>query len=273
MLPIHLNNKVWSNYAWPEAGDEWSASWAGSEYLWWGSIFPRIQAFLPAQNVLEIAPGFGRCTNFLRHYAGHLTSVDLVAKCVDACRKRFEGVKNVEFHVNDGCSLPMVPDHSIDFIFTWDSLVHAERDAMKPYAHEFARVLKPDGIGFIHHSNLGAFRDEANGELIVKNPHSRGKTVSAMNFESDCKEAGLSCLSQELLAWGLNIEPVDSISLITPSPNATRPNIVEENLQFMLETGRCRSLAKLYQGVGKQTGIPGFFGSFSSLQGHDAPQR
>jgi hypothetical protein len=52
----------------------------------------------------------------------------------------------------------MIENGSIDFAFSFDSLVHAESDVMSSYAHELARVLKPGGVAFLHHSNLDAVR-------------------------------------------------------------------------------------------------------------------
>jgi 16S rRNA A1518/A1519 N6-dimethyltransferase RsmA/KsgA/DIM1 with predicted DNA glycosylase/AP lyase activity len=82
------------------------------------SAYPRIQSFLPAANVLEIAPGFGRMTRFLAPQCEHRVLVDLVERCIQACHQRFECYKHIEYHVNDGLSLEMVADRSIDFVFS-----------------------------------------------------------------------------------------------------------------------------------------------------------
>ena len=49
----------------------------------------------------------------------------------------------------------MVEDGSIDFVFSFDSLVHVEADVLDAYLDQLARKLTPDGVGFIHHSNMG----------------------------------------------------------------------------------------------------------------------
>ena len=61
------------------------------------------------------------------------------------------------YFVNDGKSLEMVVDGGIDFIFSFDSLVHAEEPVLKAYAAEFAKKLRPNGAAFLHHSNLGEY--------------------------------------------------------------------------------------------------------------------
>ena len=50
--------------------------------------------------------------------------------------------------MNDGQSLPMVADSSIDLAFSFDSLVHVEDDVMPSYLDELARVLSEDGVAF-----------------------------------------------------------------------------------------------------------------------------
>ncbi len=43
-------------YDWPQQGEEWSAAWGSAEAQWYGTIFPRIHAFVPTGTILEIAP-------------------------------------------------------------------------------------------------------------------------------------------------------------------------------------------------------------------------
>ena len=91
---------------------------------------PRIARFLPAGSILEIAPGHGRWTDFLREHCDTLSIVDLDAACIDACRERFAGDERIAYHVNDGRSLDMIEDGSVDFAFSFDSLVHADAEVV-----------------------------------------------------------------------------------------------------------------------------------------------
>src|SRR3954469_21448802 len=159
MADVEENLAVWStDWDWSTQGDEWSAWWGDTHALWYGALLPRIHAFLPAGTILEIAPGYGRWTQFLKEECERLVAVDLTERCIDACRERFSDATNIEYHVNDGRSLDMVADGSIDFAFSFDSLVHAEADVVGAYVEQLARKLSPDGIGFIHHSNIGGYR-------------------------------------------------------------------------------------------------------------------
>src|SRR5262249_27024356 len=154
------NLQSWNvHYAWPRQGEEWSQAWGGSEAQWYGTILPRVHALLPARRALEIGPGFGRWTHYLRDHCDSLVGVDLAQKCVDACRARFAGDPRLAFHANDGTSLAMVADGSVDFVFSFDTLVHAEREVVEAYLGEVARKLAPGGRGFVHHSNMGAYRE------------------------------------------------------------------------------------------------------------------
>jgi ubiquinone/menaquinone biosynthesis C-methylase UbiE len=126
MPSLDENKALWDkSYDWSRAGEEWSREWGSSYMQWHGTLLPRMRAFLPAASVLEIAPGHGRWTRFLKDFCSRLSIVDLSATCIEACRRRFAGASNISYFVNDGRSLDMVPDGSVDFIFSFDSLVHA----------------------------------------------------------------------------------------------------------------------------------------------------
>ncbi|MBO0729218.1 MAG: class I SAM-dependent methyltransferase [Acidimicrobiaceae bacterium] len=77
--------------------------------------------------------------------------------CIDRCRERFSAAQNIACHVNDGRSPGMVPARSVDFAFSFDSLIHVELDVITDYLGQLARVLHQDGVAFIHHSNMGAY--------------------------------------------------------------------------------------------------------------------
>ena len=90
MPSIEENLDRWNeDYDWRYQGDPWSKPWGSARGQWYRSIYPRIQAFLPAPSILEIAPGFGRWTEFLLEFCETLVGVDVSPKCVEACRQRF----------------------------------------------------------------------------------------------------------------------------------------------------------------------------------------
>lgn len=248
MPTIDQNRDRWTSFAWEARGDEWSEGWGGSERLWHHTIWPRLGAFLPAATILEIAPGHGRVTSYLLAQCDRLHVVDLVPECIEGCRARFAGHGHVEYHVNDGTSLSMLGDASVDVAVSWDSLVHAERDVIASYLKELGRVLRPGGTAFLHHANLGAYRHRFSGKLTVRNPHWRAESVSARLVRKDASSAGLRVLAQELIPWGGTVLN-DCFSLLRrPEPGeARRAPIVVSNHAFGHEVAHARTVAALYR--------------------------
>ncbi|HEY6329106.1 MAG TPA: class I SAM-dependent methyltransferase, partial [Blastocatellia bacterium] len=187
MATIEQNRQEWDR-AWTDAGESWSQAWGGVRSQWFGGILPRIQAFIPAATILEIGPGYGRWTQFLIQHCRKLIAVDLAEECIRACQERFKCEASPAFFVNDGKSLDMIAEESVSFVFSFDSLVHADTVAIGGYLDELARKLVPDGVGFIHHSNLGAYTADTDGGLPhgVSNPHWRSQDMSAQRFEELC---------------------------------------------------------------------------------------
>jgi 2-polyprenyl-3-methyl-5-hydroxy-6-metoxy-1,4-benzoquinol methylase len=257
---VHWNQR----YEWSDAGEEWSAWWGTSEAQWFGSILPRIWAFVPTGTILEIAPGFGRWTTFLKDLCDHLVVVDIAENCIEACRRRFASESHLTYHVNDGQSLDMVPDGSVDFAFSFDSLVHVGAEAIEAYVTQLARKLTRDGVAFIHHSNIGVYKDYfarveqlgrarrllARVGLVPETGHGRSRAVTAEKFRHYCKEAGLSCVRQELVNWiTLPSCLIDCFSVVAPiGSKFDQPFRLVENPHFMKEARRVTALAPYVSG-------------------------
>jgi SAM-dependent methyltransferase len=200
MPDLDWNRSQWSDlHPWPESGDEWSAGWGGPRAQWYGAILPRIARWLPARRILEIAPGFGRWTQFLLLQSGEYFGVDLNVRCVQRCRQRFAAFNRAHFMQNDGRSLQMIPDGAIDFVFSFDSLVHAEFDVIAPYCEQITRKLNATGVSFIHHSNA------ANGiDADKPDAEGRGKSVSSAGVKQIIERTGGRVLIQEEVNWASN---------------------------------------------------------------------
>jgi hypothetical protein len=250
-------------------GDEWSADFGGTEALWCFVLYPRIHRFLPSPVILEIAPGYGRWTQFLRTQCQSMIAVDLSENCITYCKTHFASDSHVQFHVNDGRSLAVVPDDSIEFVFSFDSLVHVEKEVIEGYLTQLSQKLKPDGVGFFHHSNLGAypgrlallnyysrlpfrFRNhiltEAKMHAFLSLPQAwRATSMSAALFRKYCQQAGLKCISQEAINWGKGKCLIDAISVFTkPNSRWDRERTYFENTEFVESAGLTSRLAKLY---------------------------
>jgi SAM-dependent methyltransferase len=270
MPSVADNLQGWDGYDWRDGGDEWSDEFGGVEAQWWFVLYPRVHRFLPAANILEIAPGFGRWTQFLKEGCSSLIGVDLSPRCVEHCKRRFAEDKNVDFYVNDGRSLSVVPDSSIDFTFSFDSLVHAERDVLEIYLEQLARKLRPNGVGFIHHSNIGAYpgrlsllryynrlpgifrrhmltENHVEGLLSINAKGWRAGSMTGEVFRQCCEKVGLRCVSQELINWHRGKCLIDAISIFAKKGSRwdTKSAYVE-NPEFVKGAGTTARLSQLY---------------------------
>ena len=249
MPTLDQNMRAWDEtYKWIDQGDEWSRAWGGPSAQWFGTILPRLRSFVPAKTILEIAPGYGRWTQFLRELCQNLILVDISPKCIEVCRTRFAAFTGIEYHVNDGQSLAMIGDDSIDLAFSFDSLVHVELDVLLGYLAQLAHKLTPDGVAFIHHSNIGEFVDESTGKLPpeIVNRHWRALSVSAEKVERACEGLGLRCVSQELINWG-GTELIDSFTVVSqPGARWSGETVLVRNTEFNAEVKYVRRLAALY---------------------------
>lgn len=260
MPTVDENIVNWSsNWDWSQGGDDWSAWWGGTEALWYGVLLPRIHPMVPAPRILELAPGYGRWTQFLKDLCEQLVIVDLTPECIEHCRQRFSDSDHISYHVNDGRSLDMVEDGSVDFVFSFDSLVHAGPDVLDAYLEQLARKLTPDGIGLIHHSNAASLKllsklsrrvpDRLFGPLmqrgVIMNLAAwRDEDMSAELFRAQCDAHGLACVTQELISWEFGPYTIDALSIFSRRGSRwARPTRVLNNPMFVREA---RRMARLY---------------------------
>jgi SAM-dependent methyltransferase len=239
---IDWNRARWNDeHLWPESGDEWSERWGGPKAQWYGAIFPRIARWLPAARVLEIAPGHGRWTQFLLRQADAYYGVDLSPRAVERCRQRFAAWPRAHFLQNDGRSLDAIPDASIDFAFSYDSMVHLEIDVMAAYCDQIVRKLAADGVAFIHHSNaaggVDADQPDADG---------RGRTVSSEGVRQAIQASGGRILIQEQVNWG-GVARIDCMTTFCHAGAYAHVGALQiRNDSFMIEAALIRQAQSPY---------------------------
>jgi ubiquinone/menaquinone biosynthesis C-methylase UbiE len=142
-------------------------------------------------SVVELAPGHGRNTEYLRRHAKTIHLVDVNQSCLDACHARFGEARDgcrFFYHLTDGTKLQGVPDQSITFGYSWDAMVHFDKGVVREYIHEFARVLKRGATAFLHMSNYGMIKPDSDWG---QNPGGRSDMTGAA-LRSYVAEAGLS---------------------------------------------------------------------------------
>ena len=270
MPDIDWNKQTWDGrYDWKQRGEEWSESWGGSDMQWFGAILPRIHQFVPTDRILELAPGYGRWTKYLKGLCGELEVVDLSEECVDACKERFRNSSNIKYWVNDGRRLDMIQDASINFCFTFDSLVHCEEEIIDGYLEQLSRKLTPDGVAFIHHSNIGAFpeliarrnitprklavlrrlgllKSAKRMGLLDSNAGCRATSMTAGKMRSLAARYNLRCLAQETVNWSTK-RLIDCFSTLVPEGSKwPASESALENIDFMDEATRLERLSRLY---------------------------
>ena len=146
--------------------------------------------------VLDLGAGRGRNCLKLVEFADRIIVSDVIPENVDYCKQRFEDKARFEYHYGDGATLSGIEDASVSFVYSFDSMTHFDPEVVLSYIKEFARVLRPGGFGFCHHSNYtgnpgGSFRD---------NPGWRN-FMSRELFAHFLIRHGFVVVKQELVSW------------------------------------------------------------------------
>ncbi len=146
------NKLIWDKWDWSDQGDEWTPNpgWKGSVIRTFITPY-----FTGVETAVEVGPGAGRWTEHLIPIVGHLTAIDISEVCVQNCRSRFASAKNATFEVGNGYDLESVASNSVDAIWSFNVFVHINRPEFGSYVNEFDRILRPGGVGVIHHGAVG----------------------------------------------------------------------------------------------------------------------
>ena len=160
--------------------------------------------------VLELAAGRGRNTAKLSSLCDRVLAVDVNPENIAFLRQRFQDTPNVAIIHNSGTDLADIPDDSVSLVYCFDSMVHFDIEIIIPYLKEFARILRPGGLGFCHHSNY----TDGPGKDFRDNPHWRN-FMSKNLFHHLCRRSGLDVLKQQVFDWSGEPE-LDCFTLFTP---------------------------------------------------------
>ena len=193
--------RFWNNSSeWKRDGEEWSDVFNGTDKLWNLIIYPQIKDYLNGE-ILEIAPGYGRITEYLLIYSNNINVVELNENCLTKCKERF-GNKIKKYSINNGRDLKDFNNNSFDLVFSWDSFVHMDKYVIEDYLYEIYRVLKPDGIGYIHHSFF-------NGSIRSKDNIAGRSNMNPDLFKELLEKSNLKLISQIELKGNV----IDTISI------------------------------------------------------------
>lgn len=238
--------KFYRDFDWRRVQAAWGEPWGGTDMQWFGTILPRIHAFLPARSILEIGPGYGRLSSYLRQHCERLVLADMAPNAVDACRSLFAGDPGVSVIQTDGMSVPGLEGEQFDLVFSVFSLVHADASTMQGYVKDLASQLSPHGVAFLHHSNAGTCVSgdpERDAEL---NDY-RSIFTTAETVQEAAAHADLSCCGQEVFGWETGEALTDCFSIIVHRYSKWDHFYRRiRNPHFVREASRWSQLATLY---------------------------
>ena len=194
------------------SGDPWTpknkyfpAAEVHIEEIWRTLIFPFISD-CDFSAVIDLGAGHGRNSTMLAPKAKRLLVLDIQSGNVEVCRKRFAGQRHVECAANNGYDLRPAADGAFTLVYSFDSMVHFEKEVVRSYLRDAQRVLRSGGRGFFHHSNY------TGGTDWRTNPHARN-FMSRELFASHARDAGLQVVRQMVFEWG-HVPELDCLSLV-----------------------------------------------------------
>lgn len=245
MSSLRDNQNFYKSYDWSQGGEEWADCWGGSDMQWYCTILPRIHNFLPAKRIVEIGAGYGRLIPYFTSQCDELFAVDITQECIDYLTQKYANNPGVQPTLGNGTSIQEIEQRSADFVFSFHSLVHADRLTMQGYIEELSRILAPDGVAFIHHSNAAVYSEQP-GINIDALADYRDVSVSGSVVAQLARDHGLLCVSCEEVNWE-TIEALDCFTIIArPMSLWGRSETRVRNTNFSHEMAYWGQLARIY---------------------------
>lgn len=129
---------------------------------------------------LEIGPGGGRWTRYLLGFE-RLYVVDYHEKLLAELRKTVSAPNMVFVH-NNGTDFPAVPDHSIDYLFTFGTVVHLDQPLIEDYLVSMKRILSESGCAVVHYSDKTKIMAQENSTFSDNDPERMVALVERAGF-------------------------------------------------------------------------------------------
>jgi SAM-dependent methyltransferase len=174
----------------------------------WNTFIEPFLGTIGGGKVVDLACGRGRWSNILKNSFKHVFASDVNQENLAYCKERFKKESRIDLVALDGYTLPF-ENNAMDFVFSFDSMVHFDLDVIAGYLRETYRVLKDGGKAFFHHSNT------TNSKVvkIQENPHWRN-FMSKEIFEHLALKAGLTVEKQQVINWG-GAQNIDCLTLVS----------------------------------------------------------
>ena len=148
------NPRIYIN--WPDVPDQEAAFFASGheDYARYVQPFLEKMHFDPrGKTALEIGCGIGRLARCLAEDFNEVIGVDVSPEMIS--RAIAEGIPHARFLAVSGGGLEGVETASVDFVLSFAVFQHVpDKDAIRRYFRETARVLRPGGIFRLHMKGL-----------------------------------------------------------------------------------------------------------------------
>lgn len=95
---------------------------------------------------LDFGCGVGRLSRALAGKFKQVIGVDISQTMLQEAKTVNDGLENIKFLHNTAVDLSIIPDQSIDFLYSNIVLQHMPKDRQIVYLKEFCRILKPEGV-------------------------------------------------------------------------------------------------------------------------------
>lgn len=133
------------------------------------------------QSALEIGAGGGRWTRYLLGF-GQLTIVDYHDELLQQLRRNYDR-KHMVFVRNHGDDFPGVPDHSIDFLWSFGVFVHLDAPLIQAYLGNMQRILKPGANVVLQYADKTKIMAQQNPGFSDNDPVRMRAMIEAAGFE------------------------------------------------------------------------------------------
>lgn len=163
------------------------------------SVFYPLFQQLNTEYLLEIACGAGRHSERIINNVKKLYLLDSSSAALNLAKERFASYDKVVYiHNKSGLGIPgnTIEDASLSAVFSYDAMVHFEKEAVASYIADSYKKLMPHGLALFHHSN---YDKNPNGKFS-DNPGWRNYMTQDL-FIAIAKKHGFDVLHSEVFSF------------------------------------------------------------------------